>query len=59
MKEDKSNWLSRWDEQLPSVEEELIPLSQPLITPYLALLFNFHNPNSQSDSSCSVERRAP
>uniref|UniRef100_A0A7N1A8Z6 HTH myb-type domain-containing protein n=1 Tax=Kalanchoe fedtschenkoi TaxID=63787 RepID=A0A7N1A8Z6_KALFE len=45
MKEDESNWLSRWEEQLPS-PDELMPLSQTLITPHLALVFDLHNPNN-------------
>ena len=32
MREDDSNWFSRWEEELPS-PEELMPLSQTLITP--------------------------
>ncbi|KAL9684086.1 hypothetical protein QQ045_021518 [Rhodiola kirilowii] len=47
MKEDDSNWFSRWEEQLPS-PEELMPLSQTLITPHLALVFDLHGTNSHS-----------
>ncbi|XP_024182172.1 transcription factor MYBC1 [Rosa chinensis] len=45
MREDDSNWFSRWEEQLPS-PEELMPLSQTLISPDLALAFDIRsNPN--------------
>uniref|UniRef100_A0A7N0TWG6 HTH myb-type domain-containing protein n=1 Tax=Kalanchoe fedtschenkoi TaxID=63787 RepID=A0A7N0TWG6_KALFE len=50
MKEDESNWFSRWEEQLPS-PDELMPLSQTLITPHLALVFDLHNPNGISQST--------
>lgn len=45
MREEDSNWFSRWEEELPS-PEELMPLSQTLITPDLALAFDIRNPNS-------------
>ncbi|KAA8517909.1 hypothetical protein F0562_015383 [Nyssa sinensis] len=45
MKEEDSNWFSRWDEELPS-PEELMPLSQTLITPDLAMAFDIRSPNS-------------
>ncbi|KAE8653852.1 CIP111-like protein [Hibiscus syriacus] len=44
MREEDSNWFSRWEEELPS-PEELMPLSQSLITPNLALAFDIRNPN--------------
>ncbi|XVF40869.1 hypothetical protein PTKIN_Ptkin01aG0151200 [Pterospermum kingtungense] len=44
MREEDSNWFSRWAEELPS-PEELMPLSQTLITPDLALAFDIPNPN--------------
>ncbi|XWS57180.1 hypothetical protein CRYUN_Cryun09bG0151200 [Craigia yunnanensis] len=44
MREEDSNWFSRWEEELPS-PEELMPLSQTLITPDLALAFDLRNPN--------------
>ncbi|CAL9046183.1 transcription factor MYBC1 [Musa acuminata AAA Group] len=37
--EEENNWFARWEEQLPS-PEELMPLSQTLITPELALAFD-------------------
>uniref|UniRef100_A0A2P2JJQ2 HTH myb-type domain-containing protein n=1 Tax=Rhizophora mucronata TaxID=61149 RepID=A0A2P2JJQ2_RHIMU len=42
MREDDSNWLSRWEGELPS-PEELMPLTQSLITPDLALAFDIRN----------------
>ncbi|XP_010271925.1 PREDICTED: transcription factor PCL1-like [Nelumbo nucifera] len=47
MREEDSNWFSRWEEELPS-PEELMPLSQTLITPDLALAFDIRNPNPSS-----------
>ncbi|KAL3841145.1 hypothetical protein ACJIZ3_025736 [Penstemon smallii] len=44
MREEDSNWFSKWEEELPS-PEDLMPLSQSLITPDLALAFNIPNPN--------------
>ncbi|KAK6944480.1 SANT/Myb domain [Dillenia turbinata] len=45
MREEDSNWFARWEEELPA-PEELMPLSQTLITPDLALAFDIRNPNS-------------
>ncbi|KAF8395750.1 hypothetical protein HHK36_019701 [Tetracentron sinense] len=46
MREEDSNWFSRWEEQLPS-PEELMPISQSLITPELSMAFDIRNlPNS-------------
>ncbi|MQM00458.1 hypothetical protein Taro_033193 [Colocasia esculenta] len=39
MREEDSNWFARWEEELPT-PEELMPLSQSLITPDLALAFD-------------------
>ncbi|KAK3003834.1 hypothetical protein RJ639_018113 [Escallonia herrerae] len=44
MREDESNWFSKWEEELPS-PEELMPLSQTLITPDLAIAFDIRSPN--------------
>ncbi|XP_020585843.1 transcription factor PCL1-like [Phalaenopsis equestris] len=41
------NWFAQWENELPS-PEDLIPLSQSLITPNLALLFNLSTPNPSS-----------
>ncbi|KAL3533485.1 hypothetical protein ACH5RR_007006 [Cinchona calisaya] len=45
MRDDDSNWFAKWEEQLPS-PEELMPLSQTLITPDLAIAFDIRNSNS-------------
>ncbi|KAA0053909.1 transcription factor PCL1-like [Cucumis melo var. makuwa] len=49
MKEDDSNWFSKWEQELPS-PDELMPLSQTLITPDLALAFDITNSNPLNDS---------
>ncbi|KAL0743977.1 hypothetical protein Bca4012_085490 [Brassica carinata] len=43
MREDDSDWFSRWEQDLPS-PDELIPLSQSLISPDLALAFDIRSP---------------
>ncbi|KAK9069287.1 hypothetical protein SSX86_013403 [Deinandra increscens subsp. villosa] len=47
MKEDDSNWFSKWEDDLPS-PEDLMPLSQTLITPDLAIAFDIRttHPNN-------------
>ncbi|KAJ4883465.1 Homeodomain-like superfamily protein [Raphanus sativus] len=47
MREEDSNWFAKWEEELPS-PEELIPLSQSLITPDLAIAFDLRTPNQNS-----------
>ncbi|KAJ7972073.1 Transcription factor like [Quillaja saponaria] len=47
MREEDANWFARWEEELPA-PEELMPLSQTLITPDLALAFDIHHPNNNS-----------
>ncbi|CAN0910235.1 Transcription factor MYBC1 [Linum grandiflorum] len=42
MREDDSNWFAKWEEELPS-PDELISISQTLITPDLALAFDIRN----------------
>ncbi|WOL15784.1 hypothetical protein Cni_G24565 [Canna indica] len=48
--EEETSWFARWEEQLPS-PEELMPISQTLITPDLAIAFDIplspanHNPS--------------
>lgn len=42
MREDESNWFAKWEEELPS-PDELMPLSQTLITPDLAIAFDIRN----------------
>ncbi|XP_059646028.1 transcription factor MYBC1-like [Cornus florida] len=66
MREDEdSNWFSRWEEQLPS-PEELMPLTQTLISPDLAIAFDIPNtppppppppqpPSSQPNSSAEFD----
>ncbi|KAJ4893312.1 Homeodomain-like superfamily protein [Raphanus sativus] len=44
MREDDSDWFSRWEQDLPS-PDELIPLSQSLISPDLALAFDIRTPS--------------
>ncbi|EYU20817.1 hypothetical protein ABFS82_11G015200 [Erythranthe guttata] len=44
MREEDSNWFSKWEDELPS-PEELMPLSQTLITPDLAIAFNIPTPH--------------
>ncbi|XP_059295865.1 transcription factor MYBC1-like [Lycium ferocissimum] len=45
MREEDSNWFAKWEEELPK-PEELMPLSQTLITPDLAIAFDIPNPTS-------------
>ncbi|KAK7393033.1 hypothetical protein VNO78_21484 [Psophocarpus tetragonolobus] len=42
MREEEANWFSRWEEDLPS-PEELMPLSQTLISHDLAMAFDITN----------------
>lgn len=49
MREEDSNWFCKWEEELPS-PEELIPLSQSLITPDLAIAFDLHRRNNENTS---------
>lgn len=58
MREDDSNWFSRWEEELPP-PEELMPLSQTLITPDLAMAFDIRNPNSNSNNNNTSPPRGP
>ncbi|VVB13284.1 unnamed protein product [Arabis nemorensis] len=45
--EEDSNWFTKWEEELPS-PEELIPLTQSLITPDLAIAFDLRTTNTNS-----------
>ncbi|CAN0890639.1 Transcription factor MYBC1 [Linum grandiflorum] len=48
MRDDDSNWFARWDEELPS-PDELMPITQTLITPDLALAFDIlHHTQNQN-----------
>lgn len=58
MREDESNWFARWEEELPS-PEELMPLSQTLITPDLALAFDIRNPINDSASHPHQQQQTP
>ncbi|XP_012828191.1 PREDICTED: transcription factor PCL1-like isoform X2 [Erythranthe guttata] len=53
MREEDSSWFSKWEEELPS-PEELMPLSQSLITPDLALAFNIPNPHHTPPPSTAI-----
>ncbi|KAF8398198.1 hypothetical protein HHK36_017124 [Tetracentron sinense] len=53
MREEDSKWFPRWEEELPS-PEELMPISQTLITPHLALAFDIPNPISPQLASSSL-----
>lgn len=46
MREEDSNWFSSWEEELPP-PEELMPLSQTLISHNLAIAFDITNPSQQ------------
>ncbi|XP_027350490.1 transcription factor MYBC1-like [Abrus precatorius] len=50
MREEDSKWFSRWEEELPS-PEELMPLSQTLITPDLAIAFDIRNPHTTTNNN--------
>lgn len=52
MREEDSNCFTRWEEELPS-PEELMPLSQTLITPDLALAFDIRNPINNNNVNTS------
>ncbi|GAB4843962.1 Transcription factor mybc1 [Ancistrocladus abbreviatus] len=55
MREEDANWFSKWEDELPS-PEELMPLSQTLITPDLALAFDIRSPNNLSSSNNNLHR---
>ncbi|XP_010493046.1 PREDICTED: transcription factor PCL1-like [Camelina sativa] len=50
MREEESDWFARWEEELPS-PEELMPLSQSLISPDLALAFDIRSPSHGNNNS--------
>ncbi|KAH7557105.1 hypothetical protein ACOSP7_026520 [Xanthoceras sorbifolium] len=58
MREDESNWFSRWEEELPS-PDELMPLSQTLITPDLAIAFDIRNPNPNLNHQQQQQQTPP
>lgn len=58
MREDDSSWFSKWEDELPP-PEDLMPLSQSLISPDLALAFNIpnahHTPPPPPNSSAEFD----
>ncbi|KAK3405359.1 hypothetical protein EUGRSUZ_K01670 [Eucalyptus grandis] len=58
MREEDSNWFSKWEDELPS-PDELTPLSQTLITPDLALAFDIPTPPHANPSPTSPPRHPP
>ncbi|KAK9075885.1 hypothetical protein SSX86_004214 [Deinandra increscens subsp. villosa] len=58
---DESNWFSKWEQQLPN-PEELIPLTQTLIPPNLAIAFDIttsHNQPQQPPNSGEFDSDDP
>ncbi|XP_023741317.1 transcription factor MYBC1 [Lactuca sativa] len=58
MREDESNWFSKWEEQLPS-PEDLMPLTQTLITPDLAIAFDIRSPHNLHSPSLQHHQQPP
>jgi len=58
MREEDSNWFSKWEEELPS-PEELMPLSQTLISPHLAIAFDISNPSQQLQEQPQCPHQPP
>ncbi|KAK0596560.1 hypothetical protein LWI29_021186 [Acer saccharum] len=58
MREEESNWFARWEEELPS-PEELMPLSQTLITPDLAIAFDIRNSNPNLQQQQQQQQHQP
>jgi len=56
MREEDSNWFSRWEEELPP-PEELMPLSQTLITPDLAMAFDIRNPHTTTNPNTAQQHQ--
>ncbi|CAA7388994.1 unnamed protein product [Spirodela intermedia] len=55
MREEESNWFARWEEELPT-PEELMPISQSLITPDLAQAFDISTtPTSPSSPTALAD----
>ncbi|CAL1393398.1 unnamed protein product [Linum trigynum] len=53
MREDDSNWFARWEDELPS-PDKLMPITQTLITPDLALAFDIRNSTNSSAAAAVV-----
>nr|GMC84254.1 transcription factor MYBC1-like [Ipomoea batatas] len=58
MREEVSNWFPKWEDELPS-PEELMPLSQTLISPDLALAFDIRNPGNTAAVPPQSHHHAP
>lgn len=58
MREDESNWFSKWEDELPS-PEDLMPLSQTLITPDLAVAFDIRTPGNNHPPSLHHHQQPP
>ncbi|XP_031126000.1 transcription factor MYBC1-like [Ipomoea triloba] len=58
MREEDSNWFAKWADELPS-PEELMPLSQTLISPDLALAFDIRNPGNTAAVPPQSHHHAP
>ncbi|XP_010673075.2 transcription factor MYBC1 [Beta vulgaris subsp. vulgaris] len=58
MREEESNWFSKWEDELPS-PDELISLSQSLITPDLASAFDIQSPSSNGNSNTPISILSP
>ncbi|KAL1338354.1 hypothetical protein HN51_060256 [Arachis hypogaea] len=53
MREEDSNWFARWEDELPP-PEELMPLSQTLITPDLAIAFDIPSPHTPTAAATAT-----
>ncbi|KAI3665252.1 hypothetical protein L6452_43876 [Arctium lappa] len=58
MREDDSNWFSKWEEEFPS-SEDLMPITQTLITPDLAIAFDIRSPHSHHTPSLQHHQQPP
>lgn len=58
MREEDSNWFSKWEEELPA-QDNLVPLSQTLITPDLALAFDIRPPNPSNSIPTLTQSTPP
>nr|QEX51340.1 transcription factor PCL1-like isoform X1 [Cymbidium ensifolium]QEX51355.1 transcription factor PCL1-like isoform X5 [Cymbidium ensifolium] len=57
IEDEEHNWFNRWEEELPG-PEELMPLSQSLITPDLALAFDIQYPNPSAAAGVHTQGTA-
>ncbi|KVI03406.1 transcription factor MYBC1-like [Cynara cardunculus var. scolymus] len=58
MREDDSNWFSKWEQELPS-PEDLMPITQTLITPDLAIAFDIRSPHTHHPPSLHHHQQQP